>query len=188
MIDPNIYVRPLENDFLIIQGEAIALAEAPQWQDSEARIADIGYRDRVLSMRDSASRILHDMAGRMQELPGLLETAENPEALERAQSEILDLASLSAELGTVFRGMRDLDELASMRLGAAKAGASRFQRWMKSLGTWIKRFSNQLWQLLSSLFKPKEWKLAGSIGTGPFNLVNASIEVTFDLGRSSAAP
>jgi hypothetical protein len=67
-------------------------------------------------------------------------------------------------------------------------GSDAFSR-AKSWVHWIKNISFQLWNMLASLNTPKEWKLGGKLGTGPFNLAEASIEITFGrpAGRRSKA-
>lgn len=51
--------------------------------------------------------------------------------------------------------------------------------WIAGFENWIKRISAQLWNLLSGLLTPKEWKLGGKTGTGAFGLAEVSVEITF---------
>jgi hypothetical protein len=43
----------------------------------------------------------------------------------------------------------------------------------------LKKFLSKIWQIISNLLTPKEWKLKGEIGTGIFGLANVGIEITF---------
>lgn len=62
---------------------------------------------------------------------------------------------------------------------AQKGAITRVRGWVKSLLSWLRRIGRQIWQLLSSMMTPKEWKLSGKVGTGPFNLADVGIEITF---------
>ena len=43
----------------------------------------------------------------------------------------------------------------------------------------LKKFLSKLWTIISGLLTPKEWKIKGQVGTGPFGLANVEIELTF---------
>lgn len=43
----------------------------------------------------------------------------------------------------------------------------------------LKRFLAKLWQIISGLLTPKEWKLQGKVGTGILGLAEVGIEITF---------
>jgi hypothetical protein len=43
----------------------------------------------------------------------------------------------------------------------------------------LKRFLAKLWQIISGLLTPKEWKLQGKVGTGILGLADVGIEITF---------
>lgn len=50
------------------------------------------------------------------------------------------------------------------------------------LRNWLKGIAARLWNLLCNLATPKEWKIKGSVGSGPFNLANVEIEISFGKG------
>ena len=43
----------------------------------------------------------------------------------------------------------------------------------------LKRFLSKIWQIISNLLTPKEWKLQGKVGTGILGLADVGIEITF---------
>ncbi len=43
----------------------------------------------------------------------------------------------------------------------------------------LKRFLSKIWQIISNLVTPKEWKLQGKVGTGILGLADVGIEITF---------
>lgn len=43
----------------------------------------------------------------------------------------------------------------------------------------LKRFLSKLWQIISHMLMPKEWKLTGKVGTGVLGLADVGIEITF---------
>lgn len=43
----------------------------------------------------------------------------------------------------------------------------------------LKRFLAKIWQIISGLLTPKEWKLKGQVGTGILGLADVGIEITF---------
>jgi hypothetical protein len=100
-----------------------------------------------------------------------------------AREEIHALNNLQSQLLAVWSRLESLIDLIGIRQAAPTGQASgpiaKLKAWLSALTSWIKRISGQLWQLLSRLMTPKEWKLSGDIGTGPFGLANAGIEITF---------
>lgn len=52
--------------------------------------------------------------------------------------------------------------------------------WVNSkLVPWIKNMWSSVWGIITSLIKPKEWKVSGEIGTPVLGIAKASIEISF---------
>ncbi|MEM9008592.1 MAG: hypothetical protein AAGE59_34420 [Cyanobacteria bacterium P01_F01_bin.86] len=63
---------------------------------------------------------------------------------------------------------------------AVQNAASKATDWVKNtLMPLIKSIAAQVWQVISSLLTPKEWKIKGSVGTPLLGLANVELEITF---------
>jgi len=101
---------------------------------------------------------------------------------------LLGLGQLQALMARVASNIA-IHEVRDALTSRAGDAFSRAKSWITTIADWIKNISVQLWNMLASLNTPKEWKLGGKLGTGPFNLAEASIEITFGRppGRRSKA-
>ena len=44
----------------------------------------------------------------------------------------------------------------------------------------LKKLSAKLWQIISKMLTPKEWKISGTVGTGLLGLASVGLEITFE--------
>ena len=60
--------------------------------------------------------------------------------------------------------------------GPVRAALNKIETYIAPM---LKRFLSKIWQIISNLITPKEWKLQGKVGTGILGLADVGIEITF---------
>jgi hypothetical protein len=60
--------------------------------------------------------------------------------------------------------------------GPVQAALQKLRSYLVPL---LKRFLSKIWQIISHMLTPKEWKLTGKVGTGVLGLADVGIEITF---------
>ncbi len=186
----DIHLDMLRADFGIVRSETEAFLDDYEWRDVRPLIIEYGHGPELTALSATTSTLLDLINSSLTALADNLERRQ-AEAAEQIKSLTLDLSELASQLSSALSSIQALIGNSIFRAhGAQPAQPGRLQSWLDTLKNWIKQFSSQLWQLLCAIFRPKEWKLAGELGVnaGPYGLVNASIEITFDLTPQAANP
>jgi hypothetical protein len=159
-------------------------AEGEGWTGVIPIIKEGGYSEQLNRIREQIWILMENIRSRLRTLGEVFPSSDGDDFRSfKAGEEIHALNNLQSQLLAVWARLESLIDLIGIRQ-AAPAGQpsgpiAKLKAWLSALASWIKRISGQLWQLLSRLMTPKEWKLSGDIGTGPFGLANVGIEITF---------
>jgi len=102
---------------------------------------------------------------------------------QEVQGRILALQGLLARLTDLADQVDRKIRLLTARQTQNNASFAQIGQWakdkLKIIKNWLKSICSRLWQLLSRLLTPKEWKLSGKAGTPIFNLAEVGVEITF---------
>lgn len=151
----------------------------------------LGYESQLKQLRERIFGLMNMLQEKLAQLKGFGRTAPMDKA--ELSQEIAEIQGLISQLLDLAGRLEDMIDLLQLRLttgradasstqtsgGFVQAAAGQVKSWLAVLMKWIKRISGQLWRLLSGLLTPREWKIGADIGTGPFGLANAKIEITF---------
>ncbi|MBS9715583.1 hypothetical protein ACFFUT_03530 [Pseudohalocynthiibacter aestuariivivens] len=156
----------------------------PEFEHSSVRLlSEFAPQEELETIRTRVYWLIQEILEKLESLRNSLAHIQNGENSEGVKSEILELQSLLGRLASVITRIKNLIALLSARNAPQNVPQAGFWKKTKKVFSIIKRWlqgiSGQLWQLLSRLMTPKEWKLAGELGTGVFGLAKAQVEVTF---------
>lgn len=132
---------------------------------------------------------INDLMSRLQDL---LSQVADLKGSSGASGAAFSMASLVSEMKQEFEWLRSLLEdlehtLALQASTLPHPDATRFIALARSalhyvtthLVPTMKRLLAKVWQIISGLLTPKEWKLSGEAGTGVLGLAKVAIEITF---------
>jgi hypothetical protein len=132
-----------------------------------------GYSERFLSVLMEKTKARLSNLLRVEDRRRIGEQIiEVGEQIREAVSELAQMTALMERIGSLIATIK-------LRSAVPKAPRQLFAKvlgWLATITNWIKRVSGQL---LCGLMTPKEWKLGGTIGTGPFGLADVTVEITF---------
>lgn len=142
-----------------------------------------GYSPQIELIRNRIRILVEHLQGKLEALRTSVDTHREMEADEGITKEIMSIKSLLGQLVAVWDRLENLvaiiEQKQAAQAGKVHQAITRLKGWIATLASWIKRISGQLWSLLCKLLTPKEWKLGGKIGTGPFGLADVTVEITF---------
>jgi len=156
----------------------------PDVENSSVQVlSEFAPHEDLDAIRTRVFGLIEEILGKLASLRNSLEHIQIGDNTEGVQSEILDLQSLLGRLASILTRIENLTALLSARNTPQNAPQPGFWKKTKKVFSVIKRWlqgiSAQLWQLLSRLMTPKEWKLGGELGTGVLGLAKVQVEVTF---------
>lgn len=136
------------------------------------------FRNRVAQLLDRIDQLLQEI--------GSLEIAKSKEG------SVFSLSTLANELNAQLEWLKGIlghienmiqDSALSIPewfvrqvAGPVRTALNKIKTYMAPL---LKRFLSKIWQIISNLLTPKEWKLQGKVGTGILGLADVGIEITF---------
>lgn len=131
----------------------------------------------ISDLRERISRLMIDIQSELEAFP--------PEPSEEAFSFSRSLLDNLSTIETLLEWLNQQLDIAAQQAAPGRAASSTggilatARGWLASVKSWLKRICKQLWQLISRLMTPKEWKLTGKVGTGVLGLAEVGIEITF---------
>ena len=152
----------------------------PALQEWERPLADdlSDFQDRVAQLLDRIDRLLREI--------GSLESQKSKKGTA------FSLSTLANELNAQLEWLKDILEYIENMIKdsastipewfikqVASPVRSALQRIKSYLTPILKRFLSKIWQIISNLLTPKEWKLHGKVGTSILGLADVGIEITF---------
>jgi len=183
MADEDILVEAIIEDFNALNDELMRELSGDGSTEILPVMEEAGYWEQINLIRERVKILVEILQGRLAHLRVSVGSNRGEKTDSEIQAEILAIKNLLGELISVWERLETLVSLIEQRQIAAAGKVNqvltRLKGWIATLGSWLKRISGQLWNLLSSFLTPKEWKVAGKVGTGPFGLADVSIEITF---------
>lgn len=155
------------------------------WTKIAQTMEESGYFEQLEKIRENLERLIEELQSRLQRLPDLAGALKEgaQEVKSRLKMNVEDIQDLLSRLMAVWDRLENLYTIVGQKLAAAgKAIGSAYtavKGWFSTIKSWLVGISSQLWKLLCKLMTPKEWKISGEIGTGPFGLANVGVEITF---------
>ncbi len=143
---------------------------------------EYGYDEQLQQIADGLRRYLASARKQTSALSGPGANYEIKENRDRfVNSKIKGALDDVGQAEGVLTRLATLINMIDLRAAkaAVKQAAAKALSWLSIIGTAMKNISRQLWAMLASLMTPKEWKLGGKIGSGPFNLADVTVEITF---------
>lgn len=162
----------LEFSELMAIGPALKDWERPLAEDLEQ------FQIRVAQLLDRIERLLREI--------GSLESQKTKEGTAFSLSTLAN--ELNAQLEWLKGILEHIENMMKDRASdipdwfinqVANPVRSAIQKIKTYLAPILKRFLSKIWQIISSLLTPKEWKLQGKIGAGILGLADVGIEITF---------
>ena len=136
------------------------------------------FRDRVAQLLDRIYQLLGEIG--------------SPELRKSKEGSAFSLSTLANELNAQLEWLKGiLEHIENMMQDATRTVPEWFINKVKNpvraalqkiktyLAPLLKRFLSKIWQIISNLLTPKEWKLQGKVGTGILGLADVGIEITF---------
>lgn len=158
-------------------------------RESETGIRQImtenGYATQLKDIRERINLLLEKVKARLSNLLRLRDVRGSGSLSEMGlDKEIPEALNELSQLYAVTERLQSLISTIGLSVDSARksltqAITANALNWIQLITSWIKRISTQLWNLLCNLLTPKEWKLGGSISSGPFGLANTNVEITF---------
>ena len=170
-------------------GEQRLLGEMALQTDPNALNEIIEFQERTLELLARLKALLNEIAKRRESAPG-----ESAQPREGDLQDAMRLAALANEVAAQIQWLFDLlarleavlaigsDTLSVEEKARRRSLLERFGAGCAKVKSWIptlKKFLAKVWQVIARFMTPKEWKLSGELGTGPFGLAKAGIEITF---------
>lgn len=173
-------VQDIVEDFDGLEREIRRELSGEGWTELERVMEEAHYRDELQAFRERIARLLAEIQEQLARLRAGVGHGDAPAVdLKEGVIEARDLLGRLQALCDRLDSLVLLIELRQASGGGVSAAVVKVKGWLSVLAGWMRRISSQLWSLLAKLMRPKEWKLSGKLGTGPFGLVDVGVEVTF---------
>jgi hypothetical protein len=143
------------------------------------------FQKRAFQLLDRIYRLLHEIE------------KGNIESQGSAEKTAFSLSTLANELKAQLEWLKDILEHVERMIKAnteripewfeervAKPVRSALQKLKSYLIPILKPFLSKIWQVISNLLIPTEWKLKGNVGTPILGLADVGIEITFGSSTS----
>lgn len=177
-------IQVLVDDFNAFEAEVKRELSGEGWTQLPRIMEENGYWDQIQSIQEQLTRLVVLINEKLENIQILFgQNGIEKYSDEERKSKIEELTNLKSLLTAVWGRLQSLISMIEQRQVNAQGVVSQtvhaIKNWALAIATWIKRISAQLWQLLSRLMTPKEWKIKGDVGTGVLGLANVGIEITF---------
>lgn len=159
---------------------------------SELMSIEPALRDLQTPLTDDLNEFRNRVAQLLDRIYQLLREIGSSENKKSKEVSAFSLTTLANELNAQLEWLKGiLEHIENMIQDSARTIPEWFVQQVTShvraalnkikayLAPLLKRFLSKIWQIISNLLTPKEWKLQGKVGTGILGLADVGIEITF---------
>ncbi|MBL8075578.1 MAG: hypothetical protein JNL29_14515 [Nitrospira sp.] len=159
---------------------------------SELRPLEPALRDLRTPLADDLNEFRNRVAQLLDRIYQLLREIRSSEVGRAKEGLAFSLSTLANELNAQLEWLRGiLEHIENMIQDSIETIPEWFVRQVTNpvraalnklkayLTPLLKRFLSKIWQIISNLLTPKEWKLQGKVSTGILGLADVGIEITF---------
>lgn len=159
---------------------------------AELSAIDPALRGLQLPISDDLQEFSSRVAGLLDRINNLLKRIRSSNTVASNEASAFSLSTLTNELNAQLDWLKGilehLETMIKTSVGTlpewftnqvAAPVQSALQKIKTYLVPLLKRFLSKIWQIISNMLTPKEWKLQGKVGTGILGLADVGIEITF---------